>query len=157
MLAAKAMTGEAISMDKLREYINDAERILSGRNISSVQDLNLGDLANMEELYMAFECFQGTSDELSFSAFPNIANLLSICQDIEEFKEVHKPFLAFCEKYRQIRDGSASKGSLQTAIDLVADTGRSLVFIPWAIWNMLLFKFAPFGPRQLVVNKKSII
>ena len=143
ILIAPAPGGPGASLERLKEYITIADEMVGKRQISAVEDLNLGDLATMQEVVMAFECFEGTN-ELAWKDFPHLANLYAVLQKVPEFRDVQKPFLSFCEKYRQLRD--AKRG--ETVLGLLVDTVNTFRFIPWALWNLSIYALAPFGPRR---------
>jgi len=139
---------ESLLASKLREHLDDAERIISKRSIGGVADLNLGDLTTVQEVCMAFECFEGTNEIIPSSTslwkeYPHLAHLYDVFQGVPEFTAVHAPFLAFCKRYRQVR---GLKDTPLTKARGVLTTFAS--FLPYAIWNAVLAKLYPFGPRQ---------
>ena len=89
----------------------DAEEILRRREIKTVEDLNVGDLATFMELTMPMELLQ----EFHWSDYPSLENLYRVCSKVPGFSEIHQPFLEFCQMYRTHRDAgqylkSVSKG-----------------------------------------------
>ena len=84
----------------LRKEVADAEEILSKREIKTVEDLNVGDLATFMELTMPMELHQ----EFQWSDYPNLENLYRVCSKVPGFSEIHQPFLEFCQMYRTHRD-----------------------------------------------------
>ena len=100
-------------LQNLRKEVADAEEILSKREIKTVEDLNVGDLATFMELTMPMELLQ----EFHWSDYPSLENLYRVCRKVPGFSEIHQPFLEFCQMYRTHRDAglyfiSASTRSL---------------------------------------------
>lgn len=139
---------ESLLVSKLQEHLDDAEARYSKRTISGPSDLNLGDLATMQEVCMAFECFEGTSvlaasSSSAWKEYPNLARLYGVFQQVPEFATVHAPLLTFFARYREARD---LKDTPLVKAAAVLTTITS--FVPYALWNALLAKLYPFGPRQ---------
>ena len=135
-------------MSKLKEHLDDAEARYGKRKIYGPGDLNLGDLTTMQEVCMAFECFEGTSvltaaSTSAWKEYPNLARLYDVFQQVPEFTTVHAPLLAFFARYREVR-GLKDTPLVKAGAVLTTITS----FVPYALWNALLAKFYPFGPRQ---------
>jgi len=97
-------------LHNLRKEVADADEILSNREIKTVEDLNVGDLATFMELTMPMELLK----EFHWSDYPSLENLYRVCSKVPGFSEIHQPFLEFCQMYRTHRDAgtSASLGTI---------------------------------------------
>ena len=73
---------------------------MSKKEIRTVEDLNVGDLATFMELTMPMELLK----EFQWSDYPNLENLYRVCSKVQGFSEIHQPFLEFCQMYRTHRD-----------------------------------------------------
>ena len=87
-------------LQNLRKEVADAEEILSKRDIKTMEDLNVGDLATFMELTMPMELLK----EFQWSDYPNLENLYRVSSEVSSFSEIHQPFLDFCQMYRTHRD-----------------------------------------------------
>lgn len=154
---------DSLLPSRLKEHLDEADKILGKRSIESVADLNLGDLTTLQEVCMVFECFEGTTNEIIpassttsslWKEYPHLANLYEVFRrDVPEFTRVHAPFLAFCEQYRKVR------GLKETPLTIARGVLTTITsFLPYAVWNVVLSKVYPFGPlshkRQGVDAKK---
>ena len=87
-------------LQNLKKEVAVAEDMLSNRELRTVEDLNLGDLATFMELTMPMELHK----EFQWSDYPNLENLYRVVSKVPEFSEIHQPFLEFCQMYRTHRD-----------------------------------------------------
>ena len=85
------------------------KEIVVQRNMKTVEDLNIGDLATFMEVYLPMECHA----DFSWNQYLNLNNFYGVCKKVNHYETVHKPFLEFCENYRHHRDAgtTASWGS----------------------------------------------
>ena len=148
--------GDKTSMAKLKGHLDEAERLVGERSIQRLEDLNVGDLTTLQEVSMAFECFEGVEDggegegegkesgagwHMTWRHYPNLRRVYDILhREVPEFKEVHAPFVAFMEKYRGLRD---SNGLAETACGYAAGALTSIKFILWVILNQVQYRLAP--------------
>jgi len=97
-------------LQNLKKEVAVAEDMLSNRELRTVEDLNLGDLATFMELTMPMELHK----EFQWSDYPNLENLYRVVSKVPGFSEIHQPFLEFCQMYRTHRDTgtSASWGTI---------------------------------------------
>lgn len=108
VLGARArMDGRVLTA--LRKQIDTAEEMVGRREIKTVRDLNVGDLAVFMEVSVAMECHPA----YHWKHFPNLEHLYSVCRQITHFQKVHQPFLEFCENYRHHRDVGTSASWFQ--------------------------------------------
>jgi len=114
LLGAKARM-DTRSQQDLRKYMNIAEEMVGKRNIKTVKDLNIGDLATFMEISMPLECHI----DYKWSDYPNLSHLYEICKKIPNFDKVHQPFLEFAEKYRFHRDRGTSATWFELAMQVL--------------------------------------
>ena len=88
---------------ELKKHVDLAEEKIKERNINTVEDLNIGDLALFLEVTMPMEIHP----DYSWHQYPNLNHLYSVCKKIECFDKVHKPFLDWCRMIRQHQEINA--------------------------------------------------
>jgi len=120
-LGMKARRDHQARLD-LKKQVDAAEEILKKRKISSVEDLNLGDVAAFMEISVVMECAVG----YFWSDYPYLEKLYQLLREVPGFMEVvHQPFLDFCREYRHHRDVGTTAGWGDLANQVIA----SVVFI----------------------------
>ena len=103
------------------------------RKITSVNDLNIGDLATFMEITMPMEIHP----DYSWDQYPNLNHLYAICSQIEGFDKIHEPFLKFCKKichHRQI-------GTTPTLVGWIKEICVGARMIMRVLYVQLLGKF----------------
>ena len=113
LLGVKARMDTKCQED-LRKYMDIAEEMVGKRNIKTVDDLNIGDLATFMEISMPLECHS----DYKWSQYPNLKHLYTICKLIPSFNKVHQPFLVFAENYRFHRDRGTTASWFEIAVQV---------------------------------------
>ena len=110
LLGAKARM-DTQSKVELNKNMDIAEEMVGHRNIESVEDLNIGDLATFMEVSMPMECHP----DYNWSQYPNLSHLYNICKKVPNFDKVHQPFIEFAGNYRHHRDRGTTASWLELA------------------------------------------
>lgn len=142
-----AIMGYKIKNDKvviagMREALSDAEKMLSKRSITEVEDLNLGDLAVFFESSLAFFVLP----EIKYNNYPAFENLYHVIQKIPEFDEIDREFDAFTKRVRAFRE----IGSYPTLFTYVKEIWTSIKLMAYVKWNGI-----EFGPSKKSENESQ--
>jgi len=116
---------EALYSD-MKCCLSEAEQFLAERQIETVNDLNLGDLAVFFESTLAFFLLS----EIQYDDYPAFKNLYSVIQKIPEFYEIDQEFTAFTNRVHEFRKIDP-KPTLFTYISEVWTTIRFIAYMKW--------------------------
>ena len=107
--------------DELRKQVELADEKVKERNIHTIEDLNIGDLATFFEITMPME----VHPEYSWDQYPHLNHLYSVCKQIDGFDKIHEPFLNFCDNIRHHREA----GTSASFVELIGQTFVSVKLI----------------------------
>ena len=99
---------------------------IAERQIETVEDLNLGDLAVFFESTLAFFLLS----EIQYADYPAFKNLYSVIQKIPEFDEIDQEFTAFTNRVHEFRKLD-TQPTLFTYASEVWTTIKLFVYTKW--------------------------
>ena len=117
------------TLSKMKEAFAQAEAALAQRQIASVQDLNLGDLALYLECSLAF-----AMNVLNIKDYPGLNNLYQVMKEgVPEFQEIDEKFCHYTEEIVEMQ----KSGNGPSVADTLGEVWASVKFLAYLKWNRI--------------------